>query len=303
MLDLFGIFFNNLLPIFLAAGVGALLSWKAKLEVKHISKVLFYIFTPCLVFKLILANYSPDMKLGSLVLVIVISQIVMIVLVFLIGKALRYSREMIAAMILPTVTLNAGNMGMPVCLFVFGDDGLSYATIFFLISILGTYTFGVMAASMGKKSIKDSLLGLLKLPMIYSVLFALIVIWTGWSIPLPVERTVNILGDAAIPTMLIVLGMQLQKAKLKENIQALTITTGMRLIVGPLIVFGLTVAFGITGLSQQVTLLQSGMPGAVTSTVLATEYDIKPSFVTAAVAVATILSPLTLTPLISLLTS
>ena len=70
MANLFTIFFNNLLPIFLAAGVGALISWKAKLDVKHISKVLFYVFTPCLVYESILNNYSPEMELGKLMLVV-----------------------------------------------------------------------------------------------------------------------------------------------------------------------------------------------------------------------------------------
>lgn len=302
MADLFSIFFNNLLPIFLAAGVGALLSWKAKLNVRHISKVLFYIFTPCLVFDKILETYSPDMELGKMALIVVSSQITMILLVLVVGNLLKYDREMIAAMILPTVTLNAGNMGLPICLFVFGEEGLANATIFFLLSIFGTYTFGVAVASMGKQSLKDSLLGLFKLPMIYSVLLAVFIILTGWSLPLPIMRTVDILGNAAVPTMLVVLGMQLQKAKLKENVQALAITTVARLVIGPLIVFGLTLVFGMAGLGQQVTLLQAGMPGAVTSTVLATEYDVKPSFVTAAVAIATLLSPLTLTPLIALLT-
>jgi predicted permease len=302
MTELLLIFVNNLLPIFLASGVGALLSWKAKLDVRQISKVLFYIFSPCLVLKMILNNYSPDMPLGTIALVVVLTQILLTIFIVVVGKLLKYDRSMISAMVLPVMTINAGNMGLPICLFVFGEEGVGYATIFFLVSILGTYTFGVAAASLGKQSLKDSLLGLLKLPMIYSVLIGFVLIWTGWQLPTPIQRTVDILGDAAIPTMLVVLGMQLQKAKLKENVRALALCTGTRLILGPLVVLGLGSLFGMTGLALHSSLVQGGMPGAVTSTVLATEYDTKPEFVTAAVTIATVLSPLTLTPLIALLT-
>lgn len=302
MADLFLIFFNNLFPIFLAAGVGALLSWKAKLDVRHVSKVLFYIFSPCLVLDMLLSNYSPDLPFVSIALVVVLTQLVLAGFIVLVGMLLKYDRSMVSAMVLPVMTLNAGNMGMPICLFVFGEEGLAYATIFFLVSILGTYTFGVAAASLGKQSLKDSLLGLLRLPMIYSVVLAVVLIWTGWQLPLPIRRTVEILSDGAIPTMLVVLGMQLQKAKLKENMRALALCTGTRLVVGPLVVFAIASLFGMGGLPLNTTLVQGGMPGAVTSTVLATEYDTKPEFVTAAVTIATLLSPLTLTPLIALLT-
>jgi len=301
MKELLFIFVNNLLPIFLAAAVGALVSWKAKVDVRHVSKVLFYVFSPCLVFSQIINNYQPDMPFFSIAVVVFSTQVILGLLMFGLGKALRYDRDLIVAMILPVITINAGNMGMPICLFVFGDEGLAYATIFFLMSNIGTYTLGVTVASMGKKSMLHAILGVFKVPMIYSVIVAVIVIMTGWQIPLPVQRTVDILGNAAIPVMLVVLGMQLQRANLRKNLKEIFICTGARLLLSPFIVYLLTTLIGIQGLPQVTTLIQGGMPGAVTSTVVATEFDTKPEFVTSAVTVATLLSPLTLTPLIALL--
>ena len=75
----------------------------------------------------------------------------------------------------------------------------------------------------------------------------------------------------------------------------------MRLLVAPLLAIGLSRIFGLTGPAYQATVLEAGMPTAVLTTVLATEFDCLPSFVTTVVFVTTILSPLTLTPLLYIL--
>ena len=303
MLDLLSIFFENLLPIFLAAAAGYVLAWKSDLEARHVSKVLFFIFSPALVFTLIQRYITPDIPLLKMTLVTIATMLLVALLVFLIARAFGYSREMTMAMVLPAMLLNTGNMGIPVTLFVFGEEGLAYGTVVTIITVIMSYSAGVIVASLGKADIKTSLLSLVKLPMLYGVILAVIMYFTGWSLPLPVGRAVDLMADAAIPTMLVLLGMQLQKANLRENIRALFISTSARLVAGPLIMLGLSSLIGMTGLVQQVSILQAGMPGAVTATVLATEYDTNPEFVTAAITIATVLSPLTLTPLIWLLTA
>jgi malate permease and related proteins len=303
MLDLLNIFFENLLPIFLAAAAGYVLSWKSDLEARHVSKVLFYIFSPALVFTLIQRHITPEIPLLRMTIITVSTMLLVALLVFLIARALGYSREMTMAMVLPAMLLNTGNMGIPVTLFVFGVEGLAYGTVVTIITVIMSYSAGVIVASLGKADIKTSLLSLVKLPMLYGVLLAVLMYFTGWSLPLPVGRAVDLMADAAIPTMLVLLGMQLQKANLRENIRALFISTSARLVAGPLIMLGLSSLIGMQGLVQQVSILQAGMPGAVTATVLATEYDTNPEFVTAAITIGTVLSPLTLTPLIWLLTA
>jgi malate permease and related proteins len=303
MLDLLNIFFENLLPIFLAAAAGYVLSWKSDLEARHVSKVLFYIFSPALVFTLIQRYITPDIPLLRMTVITIATMLLVALLVFLIARALGYSREMTMAMVLPAMLLNTGNMGIPVTLFVFGEEGLAYGTVVTIITVIMSYSAGVIVASLGKADIKTSLLSLVKLPMLYGVLLAVLMYFTGWSLPLPVGRAVDLMADAAIPTMLVLLGMQLQKANLRENIRALFISTSARLVAGPLIMLGLSSLIGMQGLVQQVSILQAGMPGAVTATVLATEYDTNPEFVTAAITIGTVLSPLTLTPLIWLLTA
>ncbi|MBN2048384.1 MAG: AEC family transporter, partial [Anaerolineaceae bacterium] len=279
MLNLLDIFAKNLLPIFIAAGVGALLSWKTEINPKHISKLLFYVFSPSLVFDLIRNYFTDDIQLGSIAIVTAVSMLLVAGFVYLAGRLMKLEKAMIFAMILPAMMINAGNMGMPVNLFVFGEFGHANATVAFIISAMVASTVGVLVASMGKQGIKEAFIGLFRLPMIYGVALGFLLVWTGWKLPMAIDRTVSLFSDASIPTMLVLLGMQLQRANFKENLPAMLFCSGTRLILSPIIVFGLSLLVGLDGLPQQTTILQTAMPSAVTATVLATEFDTNPSFV------------------------
>jgi hypothetical protein len=75
----------------------------------------------------------------------------------------------------------------------------------------------------------------------------------------------------------------------------------MRLVFAPFLAIGLAALFGLTGTAFQAGVLQSSMPTAVFMTILATEYDVEPSFVSSVVVASTLLSPLTVTPLLAYL--
>ena len=208
---------------------------------------------------------------------------------------------MLAAVMICTMTINAGNYGLSLNLFAFGEEALAYASLFFVTSAIITYTVGVTIASMGKSSLAASLKGLLKIPAVYAVVLALIFIYMDWELPLPLSRSVSLLGDAAIPGMLLVLGLQLQNNHRTRNTRALVLANGMRLLGGMGIGFVMAAIFGLHGMAYNAGMLEASMPTAVLSTILATEYDAEPAFVTTAVFSSTLLSPLTLTPLLWIL--
>ena len=101
--------------------------------------------------------------------------------------------------------------------------------------------------------------------------------------------------------MLILLGMQLTNVRWNGLTRALSLAAGMRLVVSPLLALGLAYAFGLSGPLYQASVLQSAMPSAVMTTMLATEFDTEPTFVTTVVTVTTLLSPLTVTPILAIL--
>ena len=118
---------------------------------------------------------------------------------------------------------------------------------------------------------------------------------------MPVARAAGVLGDAAIPTFLVLLGMLLRRVNLRGNLPALSLAVAMRLLASPALAVLLVPLFGLTGIARQAGILEAAMPAAVMTTVLATEFEVEPEFMTAVVFVSTILSPLTLTPILAYL--
>jgi hypothetical protein len=100
---------------------------------------------------------------------------------------------------------------------------------------------------------------------------------------------------------MILMGVQFHSIQLKGKIKPLALASGMRLILSPALAIGLTAVFGLQGPARQAVVLEAAMPAAVLNTVLATQYDVEPPFVTAVVAVTTVLSIFTLTPLLAYL--
>lgn len=298
MIELASLFINNLFPILLIAGIGYLCGRYFRVEPRPISRLIFYIFSPCLIFNLITTSQLTGRDMIRMVgftcaLVLIIS---LLSLGF--GRLLHLERSMLAAVVLTTISMNAGNFGLSLNLFSFGEEGLAQASIFYVTSSLLTNAFGVTVASLGTASVRESILRLRKVPMIYAVLLALVFVWTEWQLPLPLQRTTKVLGDASIPTMLILLGLQLQANNHKKHLPGLVLANSMRLIGGAILGLILGPIFGLQSVALQAGVTQAATPTAVISTVISTEFDSEPAFVTSAVFTSTLLCPLTLTPLL-----
>jgi len=300
--ELFKLFANNLLPIFLVIGVGYIAGKWLKVDARSISKVVFYLFSPSLLFDLLVTSHFNYEDIFRMVAFTIASISSVAFITWLIGHLIRMERKMLSAVLLCSITINAGNYGLSLNLFAYGEEALTHASIFFITTAVIAYTAGVAVASVGKASLTDSLKGLLKIPVAYVVPLALIFIKLGWELPLPLMRSVSLLSDAAIPSMLLVLGLQLQNnIHPIQNLRPLLLATGMRLLGGLGVGLLLAPLFGLRGMAYKAGVLESSMPTAVLSTILATEYDAEPVFVTTAVIASTLLSPLTLTPLLLIL--
>lgn len=144
-------------------------------------------------------------------------------------------------------------------------------------------------------------MGVFKVPVIYAVIFALIYNWLDWQLPLPIDRTVNLLSEAAIPVMIVLLGIQLYNAKISRDLFNVGLSNVLRLVVSPAMALALAGLFSLEGPAYKAGVIESAVPTAVLTTVLATEYDLDAAFVTTTVVTSTLLSPLTLTPLLAFL--
>ena len=301
MSELVLIFANNLLPILLISAAGYLIGNFLHIDPKPFGRIIFNILAPVFIFDLLTRNH-----LSSNDVLLTVGYTLSIVLVFgllvlLIGRLLRLEKPVLMAVLLTLIFTNSGNYGLPLISFVFGEEALAFASIYFITNAILVNTAGVVIASMGKSTIKKSLTGLVKVPTIYAVLLAIILTYTGWSLPEPLEKTVNLISSAAIPSMIILLGIQLSEAKWNSNIKALSLGVILKMGIGPIIGFILAGLFGLQGQAWKAGIINSALPTAVMTTILASEYDLEPSLVTSIVFVTTIISPLTLTPIIFLL--
>ncbi|MFN2177528.1 MAG: AEC family transporter [Anaerolineales bacterium] len=301
MNDLIRIFTDNLLPVFLASGSGFLLSKLLKINPRPISQAILYIFAPSLLFTLLTNNDLNNNDILRSMLFIGFTILIVGAFAITISRIFRLNREFSSGLLLTSMFMNSGNYGLPVVLFAFGEAALGYASVYFVTMTIFTYTIGILIASMGTTDIKTSFINLLKLPTIYAVVIAFVLIYTGWEIPVFLDRTITLLGDASIPSMLVLLGMQLANVRLPGISLPLLLAVSIRLIISPAVALLLTVIFGIFGPARMALITIAGMPTAVFTTVLSTEYDLNPSFVTAVVFTSTLLSPLSLTPILSLL--
>jgi predicted permease len=299
--NLLNLFLENLLPVFLVAGAGALISRRLRVEPRTLSQVTFYVLSPCLLFTLIVNSQLSNSDIARVMLFAAAVNLLVGAVAFVIGRLLKLERRMLAAVVLTSVLMNAGNYGLAVNRFAFGEVALAYASLYFVTSSILTYTVGVIIASLGTTGLKESLLNLFKIPTVYGLLLAFIFLRLGWQLPAPLNRAVTLLGNATIPTMLLLLGMQFQRISWQGKRVALAVTSVMRLLVAPALAVGLNAVFHLEGSAWQAGVLESAMPSAVITTVLATEYDLEPAFISTAVFVTTLLSVLTVTPILAYL--
>ena len=295
---LFSTFANNILPIILISGAGFLLGKLITVDSRTLGRVVFYLFSPLLIFDLLVKS-KLDYQQAIITIAYTATVIATLsILAFLLGKLLRLKRPMLLAVIITVAFGNTGNYGLPLISFAFGEQALAYASIYFVTTTILLNTAGVLIASLGHMDLKTALLGLFKVPLIYAVALALLLNSTGFILPAAFVRTIDLAAGGSIPLMLVLLGLELTRVEWTNSLRALGLGVFLRLIIGPIVGILFTKVYNIDGAARSGDILQASMPAAVATTVLASEYNLEPSLVTAIVFAGTLLSPLTLTPLL-----
>ena len=296
-----GVFFDVILPVVLVAALAAALDRFRRVPPGPIATVVFFLFTPSLVFHSLSRTDLP----ADLSLRIVAAALV----VFAIGYAAasawstlaRHEPPLRAAFALAVTSQNAGNMGLPVTQLAFGEAGLEMAVVLFVtVATLGA-TASVVVASLAGGSARRALRAPFGYPALYAAVAGLAV--NRWDVDLPttIEAPIESLAAAAVPAMLVVLGLQLSRGlDVRGEVVDTAMTNALRLLLAPAVAVAATFALGMEGVPQRVVIVLSGMPTAVFATILATEFGAQPRFVTRAVVTSTLASVLTLTVLITL---
>lgn len=292
---------DDILPIFIVAGAGFVLARHFDVSVQTLSRVTFNALVPCLIFDALMESTLSGGDFGRMALFCVLNAAVAGAIAAAASAPFRLERQLRVAFLLVVMVSNSGNFALPLVQFAFGPEALAHATVYFVTSSLLTYTVGVFLAASGRRSVAHALSGVFRVPAIYGVGAALIMRMLDASPPEFVMRPVELLSQAALPLMILVLGMQLERVNQIERPRLVALAAGLSLVVVPSVSAGLAHAIGFTGPALSAAIVQASMPAAVVTTILALEFDVAPNFVTSVVFVTTLVSPVTLTLIVAML--
>ena len=298
---LLGIFASDILPIFVIALMGFAVTRHLGVPVRPLSQVAFHVLAPALVFNVLTTSTLPGLEFGRMAAFYALVAASSGVMARLAAIPLRLDRASLSAFLLVVVCSNSGNYGLPVVLLAFGPEALTFASVYFVSSAVFSYTGGILLAASGRRSIGQALAGVVRVPAVYGAVAAAIVMGFGLHVPDAIARPMSMLSNAALPVMILVLGMQLERVTWPARPALVVVASLLSLVATPLAAFGIAHLIGLQGPAMQAGVLQASMPTAVITTILALEFDVDANFVTSVVCVTTLLSPLTLTLLIAYL--
>ena len=296
---IFLVFLNVVTPVFFLVVIGYFVGPRLKIDARSLSRTAYFVFVPAFVFNIISeAKIDSGLALQMLSFILV-AQIAVALLGFLVGKALRQSREITAAFVLIATFGNVGNFGLPLIVFRLGESARTYATVYFVATVFISFVICVGVASWARSGGVTAVFSVFKTPALIALIPALVFNITDVEVPIFLSRLSGLLGQAMIPVMLITLGVQMGEiTKIKINFNVFAAST-VRLIGGPVLALLIVPYFGLEGLERSTGILQAAMPAAVLASIIALEYKLLPEFVTTTVLFSTLYSVLTLTVILT----
>ena len=260
--------FEVLFPVFFVIGIGYFLGRKnSKIDTSFITSFAANIGTPAMIIYAvtstgitfdIFANYF----WYYLIAIFLFSIFGILTLYFL--KTKDIIREL-PPLILP----NTGNMGLPICLFAYGSQGLGVSAAISSLIILFHFTLGVFLADR-----KFNFKIITKNPPFYAIIISALILFYELELPKFIINTTEWLMYATIFLILMSLGIALTRLKV-FSINKAIFSSLTRMIIGPIIGFSLIIFFDLTGYAAGVLLIQCSMPSAVLNYLVASIYSPK----------------------------
>ncbi|MGE7217205.1 AEC family transporter [Priestia koreensis] len=290
-------FLKVLLPVFAIFVLGYVGQKKIGFDPKTISTMALYLLTPVLVFQTFY-NAVFDRTYLYMTLYTFGLCFALILIVYVIGYVRGYNKVETCGMILASVFMNNGNYGTPVVLMLFGAVGLHYAIVLMVIQQMVMCTVGVYYAAKGSPDadgIRSAVRAVYRMPIVYGAIFGVLFQYAHIPLSNSVKEAVNLVANAAIPTVMIVLGMQLANISLRNLAKSkLSLSLLVKLLVSPLVAYVLTLFLPVDPMVKQIMIITAAMPTAANTTMYALQYNTDPDFVSSATLVSTSLSLATL---------
>ena len=302
------VFAQVLLPILVVVAAGYLTQRRFELDLQSVNRLSLYLLSPALIFSSLAQSQieaTETLRISAFMTLFVVA---IGFITWLVALILRFNSIDRAALMLCVMFMNAGNYGLPAAQFAFGQEGFDRAVLFFVVQAILAQTLAIYIAGAGHGDRLGGLVQLLKMPQVYAVLAALAVRLAGLRLDPAGEgilndlfRGVDLVGDAAVPLLLVVLGLQLAETGRITEGPKVALATVLRLGLSVPLAVGLAYLLNLNGLSTKLAIMLSSMPTAVNVTILAIEFNVRPRFVSSVVVVSTAASVVSLTLILVLL--
>lgn len=269
-------------PVFLLAGIGFVwVKLGFEYRIQFVTQLAMTLSVPCLIFVSLMQTEIDPAALTALSLASVVAYGAISLAAGLLVGVMRLDRRTYMA---PLIFGNTGNLGLPLALFAFGETGLGYAVVVFAIMAIWSFTFGIWlvagAGSLGK---------VLREPLVWGTLLGALFLWQDWQTPVFLTNTLRLIGQIAIPLMLITLGVAVARLSPGGVMRAIFLSlVKLALCVG--ISWAAAEAFDLDRIAFGVLVLQVATPVAVTSYLLAEKYGADSQAVAGLVVVSTLMS-------------
>lgn len=265
---------------------------------RPLARLTLYFFSPALAFSSLARSSVSGADFVSIVALASLMVLILGAGGLVLTRALRFDRMLTSAFLLSVLFVNAGNYGVPFMQFAFGAEGVARAAIYFTTNSVLANTLAIYIASTGRADLRGSLAAALKMPLAYAALLGLLFNALALSLPDPLMRAIDLAANAALPVMLVNLGLELSRVRLQDYDWRVALATGVKLAVAPLVAIALATLMGLQGLTRTVSVLEASMPTAVVASLIATEFQSRSDFVTSVVLLTTVGSTVTLTILL-----
>lgn len=286
-----------ILPVFIIFSIGYIGQKCIGFDIKSISTAALYLMSPFLAFRTFYTN-ELTMDYFYIVLFSLLLTTILLLVVWITALSMKATRSQLSAMILGGVFMNSGNYGAPVVLFAFGAVGFDYAVIMMVFQGLLMNTIGIFFASIGgeeKSTLGQSAQRVIRMPLMYAAFLGIGLQLVSIPIPTAVMEAISLVADASIPTVMLVLGMQLAAISRKRvayrYVSAVSI---IRMIASPLIAFGILYFMPVSDLLKSVIIVQASMPAAANTTMLALQFGTEPDLVSFTTFFTTLISIITI---------
>ncbi len=185
---------------------------------------------------------------------------------------------------------NTGNLGIPLGIAIFGEASIPYTTVINLMNVFFVYTFGVYFYSRGSFDVRDSLMNIVKLPIIWAALIAIALNLGGYEPSETIDKMLQMGAYASMVMQLVLFGIYLYQVKLRSVNRVLTAwVSGVKFLLLPLLTFGVLQFTDLDPMVKGILFFELIMPLAVANVNLGSLYDCRPRDITAQVFITSLL--------------